>query len=60
MDKQKGKKKQEGKGRGREMLRFRWMRGWKDLGVENETIFSSSDGRKKACGWFPKRRQSEE
>ena len=42
------------------MLRFGWMRGWKDLGVGNETIFSPSDGRKKAYGWFPKRKQSEE
>lgn len=42
------------------MLRFGWMRGWKDLGVGNETIFSPSDKRKKACGWFPKGKQSEE
>lgn len=55
MDKQKGKKKKtEGRGDGeeREMLRFGWMRGGKDLGVGNETIFSPSDGRKKAVAGF--------
>lgn len=34
------------------MLRFGWMRGWKDLGVGNETIFFSSDGRKKPVAGF--------
>ena len=34
------------------MLRFGWLRGGKDLGVGNETIFSPSDGRKKAVAGF--------
>ena len=54
MDKQKGKKNRREGGwrREREMLRFGWMRGGKDLGVGNETIFSPSDGRKKPVAGF--------
>lgn len=51
MDKQK-KKTRRGGGEEREMLRFVWMRGWKDLGVGNETIFYPSDGRKKPVAGF--------
>lgn len=36
----------------REMLRSGWMRGWKDLGVGNKTIFSPLDGRKKPVAGF--------
>lgn len=52
MEKQKEKKKRRGDGEEREMFRFGWMRGWKDLGVGNETIFSPSDGRKKPMAGF--------
>ena len=54
INKQKGKKNRREGGwrREREMLRFGWMRGGKDLGVGNETIFSPSDGRKKPVAGF--------
>lgn len=60
MDKQKEKKRERGRGGEREMLRFGWMRGWKDLGVGNETIFSPSDGRKKPVAGFQRGSKSEE
>lgn len=43
----------------REMLRSGWMRGWKDLGWGIRP-FSPPLMEEKACGWFPKRKQSEE
>ena len=58
MDNQK-EKKTDGRGNGeeRKMLRFGWMRGWKDLGVGNETIFSPSDGRKSL--WLVSKEEAE-
>jgi hypothetical protein len=62
MDKQNKKAaRREKGGRGeRKMLRSGWMREWKDLEGREQDHFLSFRWKKKACGWFPKRKGSQE